>query len=378
MIINKIKTCGLKNLYEGYRDSFQENRKAFGSKLYNFMDHVMITLDISDLTTTEIFYLKSFASEVVILNKEYKNFITSDNPEIKQEIENLLNLHDKILKDDDIDKDKAFVDNMLPIGCEQYRVLAIFKGANVSFITGNITPDIFIDKNTNKLYESYPKSSELEEIVSEIFYREFYKYIANKSTELDLVTDYIINKKFYKYADSLCSLAYVHTPLGEITFFGNNSNNLERQINSIKKAQNSIPYHIRNQIFTTYIMKTSFSVFIKIYNNSNFIIDNENFKLLFLKENINLSESILLKYKEELSSYYNPIDEYKKKISEENKINLNMFNFIFNGVEVKYSVKFSLENTDKFINLLDETEDESSNIINLINNTKLSIDTLIG
>ena len=70
MIIKNVSVCGFNRLYEGYKKAENENRKAYGAELGDYLKHCMISIILNDLTTIEIFYLKKFCSELVITTKE--------------------------------------------------------------------------------------------------------------------------------------------------------------------------------------------------------------------------------------------------------------------------------------------------------------------
>ena len=88
------------------------------------------------------------------------------------------------------------------------------------------------------------------------------------------------------------------------------------------------PYVFEDQIYFTFVMKTTFSTFMKFFLNTNYVIGHENFKLVFLKENVSLDDDIISKYNARLSNSIDFLGSYKKGLSESSVIDLNKFNYI--------------------------------------------------
>ena len=66
MIIKNIKVSGFERLYEGYKQCSKENYSGFGEDFLKFLNHNMIGIRLSEITTVELFYLKQIASSIKI------------------------------------------------------------------------------------------------------------------------------------------------------------------------------------------------------------------------------------------------------------------------------------------------------------------------
>lgn len=371
MIIKRINLSGFKRLYDGYKRAESERRNSYGRNLIAFLEHCMVGIELDSLTTIEVFYLKKFASSVAVISHNYQNFTNKEKEfDMNQKINGLMSLHDEIINDEDINTSESMVDNILPIGCMSYHVFAIFKGSSITSITGGFVQDIF--KENGVLFEEYPEEQYMRDKVAGAFYNNFYSFIARTSTDLDVVTEYMTNTKFYQYAEDDVNLAHVNTPMGQLVFFGNNPSNLNMQISHIKEAEKSSPYFVKDAVYLTFVLNTTFSTFMKLYMNSNFIIDNEDLKIVFASDDIDLSEPIIDKYQARISNSIDYLISNRKGLNSSDKNNsgpnLNMLNYIFNGSKIKYSIQLTvsqIEELDKLLNGVDEMEDIKSKIISL-------------
>lgn len=380
MVIKQINLSGFERLYDGYKRSENEKRKAYGSNIFSFLEHCMIGIELDMLTTIELYYLKKFASSVKVLGFEYRNFTSKDKEfDMNQKIDCLMSLHDEMVNDDDINTTESEVDNILPIGCKSYHVFAIFKGASIPSVTGGFVEDIF--KENGVCFDEYPEELDMNDRIVTAFYKNFYSYIARKTTDLDLVTEYMTNVKFYQYGDEDVNLAHVNTPMGELVFFGNNSDNLNRQISHIKSAEMKTPFFVKEMTYLTFVLNTTFSTFMKLYLNSDFIIDNEDLKIVFASDNIQLSEPILDKYKARISNSLDYLISNRKGLNHsvdgESGPNLNMLNYIFNGSKIKYSIQLTVDQIERLDTILSEV-DEMESIKSKIKSFSETIVGLIG
>lgn len=380
MIIKQISLSGFERLYDGYKRSEIEHRKAYGGNIFSFLEHCMIGIELDTITTMELYYLKKFASSIKVIGYEYRNFTSKDEEfDMNQKIDCLMSLHDEMINDDDINKNKSEVDNILPIGCKSYHIIAIFKGASIPSVTGSFIENIF--KENDKCFEEYPEETDMVGRIAEAFYNNFYSYIARKSTDLDLVTEYMTNTKFYQYADDTVNLAHVNTPMGELVFFGNDSGTLNRQISHIKSVEKTSPFFVKEMTYLTFVLNTTFSTFMKLYLNSDFVIDNEDLKIVFTSDDIQISESMLDKYKARISNSLDYLISNRKGLnrsSDSNSgFNLNMLNYIFNGSRIKYSIQLTIDQIERLDSILNEI-DEMESIKSKIKSFSNTIVDLIG
>lgn len=381
MIIKKVRACGFEYLFNGYKEAAKIGKSGFGSGLSNYIQHVMLTIELEDLTTMELFYLKRMCGDVKILGKTYQNFVSKEKQaDVYQKVESILAIRDEMVKDSDIDTKVCDIDNILPVGCESYHIIAFFKGDAIMAITGGVISEIFsepielktVDPKTNKeeithtykTWDSYKGDEAMEEVLAKAFYQKLYKYMAGRMKDIDVVTEFMINKQFYNFADAACNIAHVNTPFGQLNFLGTDPEKLTLQIDRIKASQESTPYDFEDETNITFMLTTSFHLFMQIYmsgeNSMWKVIDHENLKLVYLKEDISLNDAIIEKYSGRINAAINYINSFKKEINQ-GDFDLGKFNFIMNGTQIRYSIQMSLANIKEFLN--SPFTDEEINIL---------------
>ena len=373
MLIKKVKISGFNNIFEGVEKGRSDGRGSdFGTEFGNFLNHARIFLDLDQLTTIEVFYLKKFASSIHILESTYSNFISEEkDPVINQKIAGLLEIHDEILKDDDINKNKYEVDNLLPIGCKRYHVIASFKGIDILSVTGGIIQNIFKDPKTDTRDPAYIGNTIMENRLASLFYNSFYKFIIDSMTQFDLVTTYILNKKFYQYGknEASASLASVSSPWGELSFFGNSSQALMNQITSIQQTQATMPYLLTDEVTLTFVVNSSINTFLYYYFK-NKVIDHQHLQVAIMDSGVNISNEILLKYQKRIEHFLTYIAEYKQekfvaKQEEKNTtFDLNEFNYLFFGNSITYSLQVTIDDIENWLKNIDidDIKDEQMTI----------------
>lgn len=378
MTLKQINLSGFKNLYDGYKMAFDEKRKAFGGNLFTYLEHLMVGIELDDITGIELFYLKKFSSKIIVLGDKYTNFVNEANENLHNEVDNILKLHDEICNDDDINTSKSYVDNILPIGCKSYHVIAIFKGAAITSIVGPFPENIFIDEETKQLAEYYPEPIDLQNKIFELFFNNFYQFIHKHSTDLDLVTEFMTNKKYYDYADGIVNLAHVNTPFGSLEFFGNTPTELNKQITAIKSNLKSLPYFIAESTYFTFVLNTTFSAFLHLFTTTNFVVDNIDPKVVLNNPENKLSDDILSKYQARVSGITSKISELRTSITPD----ITYLNYILSGAGIKYSIQLTAADIAAFLNESDHsvfsTIDEFIEIKSIIKNLYNQILGILG
>ena len=381
MIIKKVRACGFEYLFNGYKEAAKIGKSGFGSGLSNYIQHVMLTIELEDLTTMELFYLKRMCGDVKILGKTYQNFVSKEKQaDVYQKVESILAIRDEMVKDSDIDTKVCDIDNILPVGCESYHIIAFFKGDAIMAITGGVISEIFSEPielktvdpktkkeeitHTYKTWDSYKGDEAMEEVLAKAFYQKLYKYMAGRIKDIDVVTEFMINNHVYSFADAACNIAHVNTPFGQLNFLGTDPEKLTLQIDRIKASQESTPYDFEDETNITFMLTTSFHLFMQIYmsgeNSMWKVIDHENLKLVYLKEDISLNNAIIEKYSGRINAAINYINSFKKEINQ-GDFDLGKFNFIMNGTQIRYSIQMSLANIKEFLN--SPFTDEEINIL---------------
>ena len=365
MIINNITTCGFQRVHQGYFEASVAGYPGFGPKILDFLAHCMVSITVSDVTSIEMMYLKEFSSEIHVIESHTDNFIK----DISDTVGNLLKLSDIISSDDDIKHNHSEL-NILPIGCLNYSAVIVFKGAAVSAITGLMLSELFRSE-TGKIMSEYPGDDHMANIIADLFPNKFYEYMRSKVSIIDLTTEYMVNKKFYQYTEEPIELAYINTINGEIVFFGADKKQLDSQIKYQKKSAEKTPCVCEKSIVMDFVLNTSFKTFLDILFNTKSIIDYETLNIVMNKEQISIEEDITAKYGQRILELANVISEYKndliKSSNESNQLNFNVFNYIFAGTKIKYSVQIPLSDVTSFIESISDKSGESDEIINIKN-----------
>lgn len=357
MIIQNVNISGFEAIYYGIQNCEKENRTGFGTDLVKFLNHCMISLNLTDLSTMEVFYLKQMATNISIIMSEYKNFVNKkENPEIHDKINEMLEIHNSLQNDSDIDKNKCDIDKILPIGCKSHTVVAIFKGSNILSITGTILQNLFKDES-GKFEEIYCEDFVLKDRIAKLFFTSFYTFISDQITSFDIVTEFVMNNKFYKFGDSLCTLATISSQYGEIRFFNNTQERLQREILLLRKSMMQYPYSIKNGILLNFVMNTSVSTFLHYYFQENSpVVAYSNLKLIYIDNDIHVEDSIIEKYRVRINSSFEEIAKFKAKLNSVGSIDLNKFNYIFPGNRILYTVQWPLSHIQNIENTLDRNE----------------------
>lgn len=376
MIIKNINTCGLDRVYEGYQVSVINGMESFSSGLVEFLNYSMISIELDNLTTIELFYLKKFCSYVKLIDTRYSNFVPNNesNEKIYNNVESLLLLHDEMLKDEDIDKEKSEIDNVLPIGCTSHHVIAVFKGGSILSITGVLIADIFKDDD-KALFKTYPGDNYMKNKISDLFINSFYKFIVNEySRNLDLMAEFMTNKKFYQYSESICDLSHVNTPHGELVLFASDNNKLQKQLNDIKESCVQTPYYLEDCTYLTFVLNTTFKTFMKFIMETSYVNSHQLFNIVSATSNLNVGDDIFDKYEARLKSSIDAIMEHRALLRESTTIDLNECNYILNGNTIKFAVVLSLSDILKFADTLSGNYEleliktSMTNSYNIINN----------
>ena len=364
MIIRNIKICGFERLYEGCK-LLNGKWSSFGDKFFNFLQHAQIMIDLEAVTSIELFYLKTFTSSIKVISSNFSNFINADEkPSLSNSINAILELHDEIINDSDIDNYKNCPDLLLPIGCKHFHVLTFFTGPAITAITGIQIKNLFLEKDESNsqmiIPDVYPGShplglDELHNKILGLFYKSFYEYISTHITNIDVVSSYACEENFYKYAvNDIVSLAHINSQFGEINFFGNDTQRLNNKIIQIKKERSEFPYDVEDNVIFTFKLCTSFETFLNLYIFTNKIIDHENLKTTFLNYSTDrnsiiynnlIGKSIFEKYKSRYLSNIENIREYFENIknSPGNIVNINDYNLILFGDKISYCMQFTLK-----------------------------------
>lgn len=358
MVIHSLKVSGFRYLYDVIKSSKNETRVT-PMFIADFLNHCMITVDVSDLTSLEVFVMKMWVSNMRIVHSYYRNFLNEKTFQDKKEferinttVEDLLSLHDTILNDEDLNPQERLedVDKILPIGCRKYRVIVTFERNNILNLLGNVyIENLFKDQETKKFYTHFPDYVTLENSLANIFYMSFYKFLnSTVSNQNDLALNQLLEKKLYPYAEDECTLSSYNSINGELTFFNTSVDEMNHQLYCRKSSLEKTPFVLQDLDFCIFIMNTSFQEFFSVFTelNTGVVLDYQPFKLKFLDNEIFLHDSTRKKYQYRISDSFDKICEFKANIAQKQFTDLNLLNFIFFGNNMKFSYKLRVNEFD--------------------------------
>lgn len=346
MIINNITLCGFDKLFEGYKEAFDNGRTGFTTKLYTFLNHVMATFDLKGVTGIELYYLKTFASSITIIDDDL--YTIGDDGAIGALSEELIQLTSEISHDPDMKPlYNDNIQNINMIGSLACRVIATFTGPAILSITGAYTDSLF---KTNNVYDDiYAGNDVIGKRIAPMFSKSFYEYAYNRLSEFDLTAEFILNRKYYQYNDDMCSLADVIGPYGEITFFGNDETGLMQQIKNFaetKKSISAMPIitdSFFDEVRLTFSITSTFQTFLYLYTRTNYVNEHENLKVVFKNPDVLLSTNVKMKYQTRLNDIIQQINTIKEK--KDFVKSLKDLNLIFLGTPIKYNIQIPLRHT---------------------------------
>ena len=354
MEFKKVRACGFDKLYDGVMQyANNPNMKGFGDQLNEFLSHISVSYEIHDLSGMNVYYLNKICSSLIVEEVNYSSFSIKD--ELVDSERHLIKT--AICAQMDEDTSKFNHENILPLGCVRYNVIATFKGAAIAFVTTYELDSIFrkqVNENDARgsLYESYPGNEIIEDKLAYMFYEKFFEYISNKMTSLDLVTEFMLENKFYKYADKMVNLAMVVTPFGSLDFFGADKALMKNQMNRLQSGYRTCDCKdkILSETYLQFVCKSSLGTFMKfaLYYKK-YLLDHENFKIVFSKSNYLFDSEILEKYHSRVEPYLQTINDYRNELKESTSINLNKFDYLLGADIIRYSISIPLLEVDNFV-----------------------------
>ena len=362
MEIKTINMSNIEKLYEGFNiDTGNGKPMSFGIDIFSFLEHCSISITLDGITLMELFFLKQIASEILPNTFDYTNENFKKDEKVLPYIDNLLAIHKEMQDDTDLSNvhPKA-LDAILPSGCFKFGLTAVFKGRNITSITGSNVINIFLDEG--RFPETYPGNTKVKNNIGYYFYNNFYKYIASINTNFDLISDYMIHNTYYQYLDSGCNLAHISSPYGGVSFFGNDALGLKLQMKEIQSSikENKDVYGFRG-IDLHLVANTDIQTFFEISMNiPNIITDHENFNIVIAKnDHIMIEELIAKKYIVRLNELFEKVNECKerirnpkgdksKELGKAKSFDINVYNYIIAGSPIKYSMRIPLDNIPHF------------------------------
>lgn len=345
MIISEVNQCGLKLLYNGLTQTHRGQKVGYGQNITQFLSHMSISLKLSDINDIELYALKKMTPDVKYMSSSTKNFLSAENNGNEYSaISGLISLTNEIEKDTDI-KEGFNKYNILPVGCRTHNVIATFKGVNISSITGSIFQKFFVNKEGN-FYTEYPEDN-INNMIIENFYVNFYNYLAECLDSIDIVTDFMLHNNYYSYIDNeRVILSHINSPLGSIEFLGNTSEGLLKQfvsLNKYIKAESKLKNPSINDIEVFFELSTTFSTFIEIMSYSNYVTDVQDIKMLLGETYVETQDDIQEKYSRRIVDFMNTLFAHREELLTDKTQKIQRYSLIFGGQKIKYTIKIPLK-----------------------------------
>ena len=396
MKFKKVTHCNLDKLALAYKNivnSKDISVKYFGEKDLFYFKTLKISYMIEGVSDLDLIIFDKLGALVTICsnNINLPNFepsVLADNEITGTKIWNLYQSIDN--------RDKEY---LLPINFRLHDVIIEFTGSSVINLLGlNPIQTLKVDKDFN-----LPSQKILEEVLFELLYKRFYLSMDNNLSSVDLLTDVTLQNQYYKFVDSKnknikdpfnnfnidrsydIALASVNTPVGSLNFLDSNKTSFSNNLNIIKS--NLTKYNIDKEsdsIEYLFVLESDFDTFMKLFIDTNFIINYEDLKVILFNGNrilskdpslleINLIEIVnnhvnLLKdiYNDDIK--YN--DEHKKEIQlgslPNNRVNkLELYSWICGCTQIRYMIKVNYNNLENYFEKLNKINYIDYSLINL-------------
>lgn len=354
MIIDSIELCNINTLYNLLSEIRHSDHKGiiFGRNMSNLLEHMSITMSISDISLLEAFYLKQYTCGNFILNNTKIDFLSKNSGNI----ESVTNIIKSIDDDTDVKIKPGYL--FFPIGSIKCDCFITLTGNTLCSIFSTFPENffrmIFPDFN-EKVLLSHINNKDLELInnkIIESFYKSFFKFCNEKVNVIDLISDYGIEKEYYKYGDiSSATLSTVQTAKGGFNLAARDTDDIGTQINLIKDNLLSLrKKDIKNSTKLIYTCNSSLNTFLKLFFNLdiNYFIDFEDIKKVISKDEY-VFPNCFNKYKIRLNNNINDLVDYKNKLLENTKGNADFtkYNTLLMNSSISYSLKLSFDDIEK-------------------------------
>lgn len=332
-----VKTINVNGISK-IKDAIIEFRKSktvsnIPNGIHEYLNRVTIVLELEDVTSYELFNIKNFNCDFCITHKyitdKFLNGIKDTN------LANTLKLYNTIINDKDINSLslKNMVKNILPIGSMNYTILLKLTGYAISDITGRL--DDFIK------YNKFNSDEEFAEIFKNLFIESFDKNIKSKMDSVDTLYEFMKSEYDYEYSDGICTLASFESMDGNINFINTDGESLMNEISNIKNNKHTKLKEYYDSF--TFIINSSFNVFLDLYlNTKDLILNYENFYLVYGRKEYLIDSAIINKYNSRIKEVTNNHVGIKKEILNSKEILPKFFyyiNYIQFGSPIKYTIR---------------------------------------
>lgn len=314
-------------------------KKTLTSKASHVLKNVQVSLNVSEVSIFEIYFLNRFATEVIIhespvvdLDSSIKKAVTPEKYEIVKRL---------VCMDQDINNDSDITQtvNINPIG------LMIYNNIDIT-MTGTDILALFngmVDTMISTIVD-ITDTEELSNHLISTFITEFYKFMSKNLAAVDVMSEFIIRNKYYTYINqrNTCMLSTVSCPGSVVSFFGADPVTAQKQLDKLKKYVSIYP-NAQGNIKYTFVFNTTLEImFLLDQLLKNHITDHQLFKELLGSPddakpvNLLLPEEVINKYTNRLSQTYLEYTTIKNIISQNPSEYLKLYGYLLANQTIKY------------------------------------------
>lgn len=261
MIIDKISHLNLDILYKGLIDKQKDPKlrnAPFGRNFARLLNHMSITIELSEITDTEYFFLKMFCSTVSPRFKKYESeqhkmnikFLANNYTDMTSVIRDTKNLCSYI---EEYEDDYSFYNYLLPTGVHTSSCSVIFRGSQLMNLI-SLEPAIFfiggsagkckLKSDNNELlldpnYE-FEKDADFSNYLIKTFISKFYKFMQERFMYNDIVSDKI-NSTFFISNDTYdLKIHSINNPLMVIDWVNDSIEDMTDKFSYFKQSRSEL------------------------------------------------------------------------------------------------------------------------------------------
>ena len=286
MEIKNINFLNIDTLYQIVLDKFYDQNYQnvkFGRNLSQLLNHMAITLELSDVTAYEYLYLKMYSTNITKLyNKNYNiKYYEKNYSEVYDTIISFLTFLSNIDMDNSITNNEGMDNYLSPSGLILGDCVVALSGSQLASIISLEPRDFFIKASNNKCvivnddpmknkldpdYNIYEDENIKNFIISE-FLTGFYKFLSEKATFIDLASDSFNFGKFLsKSRNSQINILNMRNPYIMCSFNDDKPDVIISNLKKYKELNLDKDFTIKNTYFEISIC-SEFGVFFELIEN---------------------------------------------------------------------------------------------------------------
>lgn len=365
MNVNFVSYTNLELLEDAFENSLENGdngmTKDFGMNISILLSHIKITYIVSEISILDSVMLKRFCNgELIDLETSFDDNVINmtEFPITYRAMQSMFILTDQIDHDSDVTVKPGPL--YFPAKCVEKKVMVTFTGHSILSLLGTInrgTQCIFIRcKMEQKKNPDRPKDEIMKDLLIQIFYEEFYKFMSYKNQYIDVLTDSTLHYTYLEPIENdanLVHISHINSPFGVIKILNSTVEKYNEYISNIKMNKSNITgidilkttdiYLSCNSSFYTYLE-------LFLYLPSGTILEHVDIKVLYSSSNL-IIPSEMGKYTVRLTSIFKKMlsereNEGKK---EKQKISLDKYNLILLNTKIQYTLKFNLDSISSII-----------------------------